>query len=80
MNQSIYHTTTFKVLFWGGMLVLFILAFTIDISAAQKKYKQHAKQERIFAKRKASNQSEQYRIQSPGVKTYNKRNAWQRNR
>lgn len=70
-------TKTSKVLFWTGIVILFILAFTIDLSAKPKPYKGHAKMERKFAERKAKNQAEQYRIQTRGIKTYKRSNSWQ---
>lgn len=73
-------TKTSKVLFWIGMLILAILSFSIDISASPKHYKGHAKQESEYRNRRASNQSEQYRIQSPGIKKYNQNNPWQKGR
>lgn len=68
-----------KVLFWIGMLLLAVLSFSVDLSASPK-YKGHAKQERKFRNCKASNQAEQYRIQSPGIKKYNPNNSWQKGR
>ncbi|MDD4971940.1 MAG: hypothetical protein PHT07_21140 [Paludibacter sp.] len=72
--------TSHKILFWVGMLILAILSFSVDISASPKHYKGQAKQELKFAHRKASNLDEQARIQSPGIKHYNKRNPWQKGR
>ena len=69
-----------KVLFWIGMLRLAVLSFSVDLSAKPKPYKGHAKQEREFRNRRASNKSEQYRIQSHVVKKYNKNNPWQKGR
>ena len=72
--------TYHKVLFWIGMLLLAVLSFSVDLSAKPKPYKGHAKQEREFRSRKASNQAEQHRIQSPGIKKYNPNNSWQKGR
>lgn len=78
--KPFHDTTTFKVLFWTGMIILFVLSFSIDLSAKPKPYKGMAKQERIYRQRKTSNQAEQYRIQSSGIKKYNKNNSWQKGR
>ena len=54
--------------------------FAIPSKASPKHYKGHAKQEREYRNRRASNQAEQYRIQSPGIKKYNPNNSWQKGR
>lgn len=57
-----------------------LMFLAVPSQAAGPKYKGHAKQEREYRNRRASNQSEQYRIQSPGIKKYNPNNSWQKGR
>lgn len=58
--------------------LILVLGMVLGADAAPKKYKGHAKQERIFRQRQAECQAEQHRIKYHGIKKYKKNNKWQR--
>lgn len=75
--------TQTKSYFWLHctlVVIILMLGIIFGADAAPKKYKGHHKQERLFEKRRASNQAEQDRIQYKGIKHYNKNNKWQKGR
>lgn len=76
-NKSFTHTRAFFVLFCIVINIVLLLGIVLGADAAPRKYKGHAKQERIFRERKARNLAEQDRIQFKGIKKYKRSNSWQ---
>ena len=75
--------TQTKSYFWLHIVIVvsvLTLGVIFGADASPRKYKGHAKQERIFRERKDYNLRTQERIQYKGIKHYNPRNKWQRNR
>ena len=72
--------TQTKSYFWLHctlVVLILMLGIVLGSDAAPRKYKGHAKQERIFRERKARNLAEQDRIQFKGIKKYKRSNSWQ---
>lgn len=79
-TKSFTQTKSYFWLHCTLVVLILMLGIIFGADAAPRKYKGHAKQERIYEKRRASNLAEQDRIQNKGIKHYNPRNKWQKGR
>lgn len=76
-TQSFTRTKSYFWLHCTLVILILTLGIIFGADAAPRKYKGHAKQERIFRERKARNLAEQDRIQFKGIKKYKRSNSWQ---